>query len=94
MTRWYYNNSRISILLHPKRKFSWVGITIEVALFCTWQCKNYQFKAKDSKIKPYSLCVGNISKGFPVDNMKKPELNGCVYDFSVDCNTSIFKVSD
>ena len=26
--------------------------------------------------------MGNISKGWTVDNMKKTELNGCVYDFS------------
>ena len=34
--------------------------------------KTYQFKAKD----------------FTVDNMKKPRLNGLVYDFSVDENTA------
>ena len=32
--------------------------------------KIYQFKAKDSEIKPYPLCLGNISKDFTVDNMK------------------------
>ena len=35
---------------------------------------------------PISLCLGNISKDFSVDNMKKTELNGHVYDFSVDYN--------
>ena len=30
-----------------------------------------QLKANDSKIKPYSLYLGNISKYFTVDNMKK-----------------------
>ena len=33
--------------------------------------KMYKFKAKDSKIKPYLLCLGNISKDFTIDNMKK-----------------------
>ena len=33
--------------------------------------KKYQFKAKDSEIKPYILCLGNISKDFTIDNMKK-----------------------
>ena len=33
--------------------------------------KIYQFKAKNSEIKPYSLCLGNISKNFTFDNMKK-----------------------
>ena len=32
-----------------------------------------------------SLCLGNISKDWPADNMKKKtEINGFVYDFSVD----------
>ena len=44
----------------------------------------HKFKAKDSEIVASPLCLGNISKGFPVDNMKKAVLNGYVYDFSVD----------
>ena len=43
-----------------------------------------KFKAKDSEITPYLLCLGNISKDLLVDNMKKTRLKGCVYDFSVD----------
>ena len=43
-----------------------------------------KFKAKDSEITPYELCLGNISKDWSVDNMKKTGLKGCVYDFSVD----------
>ena len=31
-----------------------------------------------------SLCLGNISKDFSVDNMKKTGLNGYVYDCFVD----------
>ena len=31
----------------------------------------YQFKSKDSEIKPYPPCLGNISKEFTVNNMKK-----------------------
>ena len=46
--------------------------------------KIYQFKAKESEIKKYPLCLGNISGDFSVNKMKKPGLNGCVYDFSVD----------
>ena len=30
-----------------------------------------KFKAKDSEIVPYSLCLGNISKYWTNDNMKK-----------------------
>ena len=43
-----------------------------------------KFKAKDSEITPYELCLGNISKDWSVDNMKKTGLKGCVYGFSVD----------
>ena len=46
--------------------------------------KIHQFKAKDSKIRKHSLCLGNISGNFAANNMKKTGLNGCVYDFSVD----------
>ena len=43
-----------------------------------------KFKAIDSEIVAYPLSLGNISKEFSVDNMKKNRLNGYVYDFSVD----------
>ena len=43
-----------------------------------------RFKAKDSEISAYLLCLGNISKDWSVDNMKKTGLKGYVYDFSVD----------
>ena len=33
--------------------------------------KIYKFKAKDSEIVGSPLCLGNISKDFSVDNMKK-----------------------
>ena len=44
----------------------------------------YKYKAKDFEIVASPLCLGNISKDFSVDNMKKTGLNGYVYDFSVD----------
>ena len=44
----------------------------------------HKLKAKDSEIVANPLCLGNISKHFPVDNMKKTALSGCVYDFSVN----------
>ena len=43
-----------------------------------------KFKATDSEIVANRLCLENISKVFFVDNMKKTQLNGYVYDFSVD----------
>ena len=56
--------------------------------------KIYQFKANDSEIKKYPLCLGNISGGFSANNMKKKKkkkkkkgLNRCAYEFSVDYKT-------
>ena len=43
-----------------------------------------KFKAKDSEIVASPLCLGNISKDWSTDNMKKTGLTGYVYDFSVD----------
>ena len=45
-----------------------------------------RFKAKYSEMVAYPLCLGNISKGFSVGNIKKTGLNGYFYDFSVDYN--------
>ena len=44
----------------------------------------YKFKANDSEIAASSLCLGNISKDWSTDNMKKAGFNGYVYDFSFD----------
>ena len=44
----------------------------------------YKFKAKDSEIVATPLCLGNISKDWSVDNMKRTGFTGYVYDFSVD----------
>ena len=43
-----------------------------------------KFKARDSEINAIPLYLGNISKDFSVDNMKKTGFYGYVYDFSVD----------
>ena len=43
-----------------------------------------KFKAKDSEIVASPLCLGNISKDWSTDNMKKTGLNGYVYEFNVD----------
>ena len=44
----------------------------------------YKFKAKDSEIIATPLCLGNVSKDWSVDIMKKTGFSGYVYDFSVD----------
>ena len=45
--------------------------------------ESYKFKAKDSEIVATLLCLGNISKDWSIDNMKKTGFNGYIYDFSV-----------
>ena len=46
----------------------------------------YKFKAKDSAIVASPLCLGNISKDWSTDSMKKTGFAGYVYDFSADYN--------
>ena len=41
---------------------------------------------KNSEIKGYTLCLGNISKELTVNNMKNTELKGTINFFSVDFN--------
>ena len=48
----------------------------------------YKFKAKDSEIVATPLCLGNISKDWSTDNMKKTGFNGYFYDFSVDYDST------
>ena len=47
-----------------------------------------KFKAKDSEIVSNLLCLGNISKDWSTDNMKKTGFQGYVYDFSVDYDST------
>ena len=53
-----------------------------------------KFKAKDSEIVATPLCLGNISKDWSVDNVKKTGLNGHVYDFSVDYAIAVDDILD
>lgn len=46
----------------------------------------YKFKENDSEINGALLWLGNVSKDFLDDNMKKTELYGHIHDFSVDYN--------
>ena len=48
----------------------------------------YKFKAKYSEIVVRAICLGNISKDWSVDKMKRTGFNGYVYDFSVDCDAA------
>ena len=49
--------------------------------------KIYQFEAKDLEIKPFPLCLGNNSKDFTINNMKKTGLKGSVQFFLIDYKT-------
>ena len=50
--------------------------------------KILKFKAKDSVIVASPLCLGNISKDWSIDNMKKAGFNGYVYDFTADYDSA------
>ena len=55
----------------------------------------YKFKAKDSAIVASPLCLGNISKDWSTNNMKKTGLTGYVYDFSANYNTvTVYDIKD
>ena len=44
----------------------------------------YKFKSKDSEIFVGPICLGNISKDWLVDNMKRTGFTGYFSEFSVD----------
>ena len=44
----------------------------------------YKLKAKIFEINVAALCLGNVSKDFSVNNLKKTELHRYVYGFLVD----------
>ena len=52
-----------------------------------------KFKAKDSEIVSTRLCLGNISKNWSVDNMKRNGLNGYVYELNVDYDPILGDIS-
>ena len=46
----------------------------------------YKFKGRDSEILVNPICLGNISKDWSIDNMKRTGFTDYVHDFSVDCD--------
>ena len=55
----------------------------------------YKFKVKDSEILVGPICLGNISKDWSVDNMKRTGFTDHVHDFSVDYNvTNVDDIKD
>ena len=65
LTNFSRSNKKFCLKLH----FNWRNSFLFVNT-----TKIYQFKAKDSEIKDYALCLGNISKSFTVNNIKKTGL--------------------
>ena len=70
-------NKRFVLSLHCNGNNSFLSVNA---------AKIYQFKAKNSEIKDYALCLDNISKDFTIDNMKKAGWKGILNFFSVDSN--------
>ena len=60
-------NKRFALCLHYQGSNSLLFVNVT---------KTYQFKAKNSEIEDYVLRLGNISKDFTSNNMKKTGLKG------------------
>ena len=73
------HNKKFCLILHYNGANSYLFVN------GTEICK---LKAKDTENVATLLCLGNISKDFSVDNMKKTGLNGYVYDFSIDSDAA------
>ena len=58
------DNKRFLLSLHYKGDNSYLFVN---------GTEIHKFKAKDSEIVPYPLCLGNISKDFSADNIKKQD---------------------
>ena len=69
------NNKKFALSLHYNGANSYLFVSGR---------EIHKFTAKSSEVTATPLCLGNISKDFSVDNIKKTGLNGYAYDFSVD----------
>ena len=67
-------NKKFFLILHYNKENSYLFVNGTEII---------KFQSKDLEILPHPLSLGNISKEWSVDNMKKIELNRYVYDFSV-----------
>ena len=66
------HNKKFCLSLHYNGENSYLFVNVK---------EIRKFKAKDPEIVATPLCLGNISKDWTVDNMKKTGLNGYDYDF-------------
>ena len=71
------SGKRFVLSLHYNKSSSFLFVNV---------VKMYQFKAKDSELKPYSLCLGNILKDFTINSMNETGLKGYVNAFFVGYN--------
>ena len=80
--RWYHINNRSLIFTQPNKRFalSLYFNRYNSFLFANAK-KTYQFKAKDSEIKDYAWHLGDFSKGFTINYLKKTRLKGNIIFF-------------
>ena len=84
-----------SIIFVERNKKFWLSLHYNEANSYLFANVKEIHKFKHSKIVATPLRLGNISKDWTVDNMKKPGLNGYVYDFSVGySNTAVDDILD
>ena len=74
-TNFTADNKKLCLSLHYNGDNSYLSVNGK---------KNHKFKAKDSEIVPYPLCLAGLSKDFEVGYMRARGFIGYVYDFSVD----------
>ena len=99
ISSWKRTNARIRKYRRTAEKMYSINFTVTKKKFCLRLHYNgansylfvnsteiMKFKAKDSEIVSIPLCLGNISKDWSTDNMKKIGLTGYAYDFSADYN--------
>ena len=70
-------NKRLVLILHYNESKSFLFVKAT---------KLNQIKTKNSEVKDYALCLGNISKDFTINNFRKTGLKGVVNFFPVDFN--------
>ena len=74
-----FTQSRKRFVLSLRYNVSNIFLFVNTTKIC-------QFKAKESEIKDYALCLGIMSKDFTINNVEKTGLKGVVTVFSVDFN--------
>ena len=74
-TNFTATNKIFCLILHYNRDNSYLFVNGKEII---------NFKAKDSEIVPYPLCLGGLSKDFSPSNTLKTGLKGYTYEFSVD----------